>query len=115
MNLIQFFYSPNYVNKLSKTRNKMRITKSPSHTQSQPRTYQPPLVVQPANNTLGQSIKDGIGLGIGSSLGNRLVSAIFGPPKIEMKSPEASRTPYDKCMEKYKNEIDCEYLKDNKN
>lgn len=32
--------------------------------------------------TLGQSVKDGFGLGVGSSLGHRAVSWMFGPPAV---------------------------------
>jgi hypothetical protein len=42
-----------------------------------------------AGSTLGQSIKDGVGLGIGSSLGQRAVSWIFGPPTVQTVSQAA--------------------------
>lgn len=32
--------------------------------------------------TLGQSIKEGFGLGAGSAIAQRMVSAVFGPPTI---------------------------------
>ena len=52
--------------------------------------------------SIGQSIKDGIGLGIGSSLGSRLVTSIFGAPKVETVVTDLSQkkepTPYEQCM-----------------
>lgn len=41
-----------------------------------------PFHATPSGPTLGQSIKDGIGLGIGSSIGHRITSAFFGPPTV---------------------------------
>lgn len=39
-------------------------------------------VIHTPSSTMGQSIKDGIGLGVGSALAQRAVSAIFGPPTV---------------------------------
>lgn len=60
-----------------------------------------PIVQAP---TFGQSIKDGFGLGLGSSLANRLVSNIFGPPQIAVAGAAAQAptkpelTAYEQCI-----------------
>jgi hypothetical protein len=63
---------------------------------------------QPQQSSLGQSMKDGFGMGIGSAIAHRAVSAVFGAPKVEMigleKKDAASATtilqptPYEQCM-----------------
>lgn len=52
--------------------------------------------------TFLDSIKDGIGLGIGSSLGHRLVESIFGHSNMPR-----SINDYDKCMREYNDEKIC--------
>ena len=51
--------------------------------------------------TLGQSVKDGFGLGVGSSLGHRAVSWMFGPPAVGVATPTAggpAAAPADPCQ-----------------
>lgn len=38
-------------------------------------------------------VKEGIAIGIGSTLGNRIVSGIFGPPAVEIKSAAVPAQP----------------------
>lgn len=53
-----------------------------------------------ATPTLGQSIKDGFGLGIGSAIGQRIVSGIFGAPTVAVTAAPAPREPtaFEKCV-----------------
>ena len=51
-------------------------------------------------SSLGQSIKDGIGMGLGSAFAHRMVSSLFGPPKVEtiVTDGTAKKEPYEQCM-----------------
>ena len=52
--------------------------------------------------TLGQTIKEGFGLGLGSAVAHRVVGAVLGPPKIEMVTVPAPKQSYDlwaRCLE----------------
>lgn len=42
---------------------------------------------------MGQAIKEGVGYGIGSSIGQRLTSAVFGAPTIAVKTEVAPAAP----------------------
>jgi len=61
----------------------------------------------PNKPSLLQTMKEGFGLGIGSSLGHRLVDSILGqrPVPISNKLKE-----FEKCMKEYDNEKLCEKL-----
>jgi hypothetical protein len=64
------------------------LNKTPSYTRSEDK----PSYIPPANSPgFFSSVKEGIGLGIGSSLGSRIVSGMFGPPSVEVK-PQAGST-----------------------
>ncbi len=52
-----------------------------------PAKVAPPLPAPYPQMSIGQSIKDGIGLGIGSSLGHRIVGAFFPTNSTVMPSP----------------------------
>ncbi len=54
-----------------------------------------------APNSLGQSIKDGFGLGIGVSVADRLVGSFFGPRKVEVAGapPAAIAAPMKPCYD----------------
>lgn len=77
-------------------------------------SFQLPAVPTVAGPTLGQSVKDGFGLGIGSSLGSRAVSWMFGPPTVSVAAapPAAGAAPADPCAS-FKGEMDaCFKFKD---
>lgn len=70
----------------------------------------PSSVVQYKPPTIGQSIKEGFGVGIGVSLANRLVSNIFGPPTIQTSSPTvnppySAPTPFEQCIAEHREDI----------
>ncbi len=46
--------------------------------------------------TFTQTIKDGIGYGIGSSIGHRITNFFLGPPSTHQQQP--TLTPYEKCL-----------------
>jgi hypothetical protein len=51
--------------------------------------------------TIGQSIKDGFGLGVGVSLANRLVTGIFGPPTVQTQQTVIQKnvpTAFEQCI-----------------
>ena len=52
--------------------------------------------------TLGQTVKEGFGLGLGSAVAHRVVGAVLGPPKIEMAVPSGTKQSHDlwaRCLE----------------
>lgn len=51
-----------------------------------------------------QTMKDGIAIGAGSSIGHRLVSAVMGPPIIQI----GKLTEYEQCIQNDK--TGCEHL-----
>ena len=44
-----------------------------------------------------QTMKEGVALGVGSSLGHRIVNSFMGPPTIKVET----NTEYDACMKEY--------------
>jgi hypothetical protein len=62
--------------------------------------YRPP--------TIGQSIKEGFGVGVGVSLANRIVSGIFGPPTVQtiqvsQKVPTVSA--FEQCIAEHRDDV----------
>ena len=58
-----------------------------------------------------QTMKDGFAIGAGSSIGHRLVSAVMGPPIIQMGPPinqTDKLTEYEQCIQNDK--TGCEHL-----
>lgn len=49
--------------------------------------------------TLGQTVKEGFGLGLGSAVAHRVVGAVLGPPKVEMIKPQQSHDLWARCLE----------------
>ena len=67
----------------------------------------PAVVALPAPS-LGQSIKDGIGLGIGSSIGRQLFDSFFGRLEEKPSKPEkclTERREFENCM---RTNVSCE-------
>lgn len=61
----------------------------------------------PSAPTLGQSMKEGFGLGAGSAIAQRVVSSVFGAPTINVATPtekkiespcEKERVAFETCM-----------------
>ena len=55
-----------------------------------------------------QTMKDGVALGIGSSIGHRVVGAFMGPPTVQAPIVEKTNIEYEKCMKEYDDKIACE-------
>ena len=77
-----------------------------------PRTmpYNRNLPTIPEKPSFLQVIKDGVAIGIGSSLGHRAVSAVMGAPEIKVTNTTKTNE-YEKCMKEYDDKAACEYLK----
>lgn len=59
----------------------------PTSLQVKPRTntvIHPPSVISAVPSSFGQVVKDGIGFGAGSAIGQRVVAAMFGPQTISV-------------------------------
>jgi hypothetical protein len=56
-----------------------------------------------------QTMKEGVALGVGSSLGHRLVAAVMGPTIIQ-KSYVDKREEYEQCMKNNNDKAGCEHL-----
>ena len=64
-----------------------------------------------------QTMKEGIALGVGSSIGQRIVSAVFGEPtpRVGMMTTPQKPSPivseeYEQCMKKYDDVAVCKEL-----
>ena len=74
----------------------------------------------PTAPTLGQSMKDGFGLGVGVSIADRLVSSVFGPRQVQMVpvpiiETKKELTTYERCLELTLGREDpCAHLKESK-
>ena len=58
--------------------------------------------------SLGQSIKDGFGLGMGSAIGQRLVSSLFGTPTIQIApapAPKREITAFEQCIAEHRDDV----------
>jgi hypothetical protein len=56
-----------------------------------------PIITPPS---LGQSLKDGFGLGVGSAIAQRMVTSVFGPPTVNtvVTNPVQQATREDPCF-----------------
>jgi hypothetical protein len=64
-------------------------------------SYSPPIISSPPSRSMSflSSIKEGFGLGLGSSLGDRLVQSVLGPRTIQVT--QGSSTNCDKVISQY--------------
>ena len=68
---------------------------------------------------LGQSIKEGFGLGVGSAVAQRVVTGILGPPRVVTETVTPASTPtlstsdlWIRCLEQTQGDVEkCEPLK----
>jgi len=87
------------------TRNK--VSRPPKPVVTKPVVKQP-AVIQPLPS-LGQSIKEGFGLGVGLSVGRNIVDGVFNmfsTPKSSNPSENKKIAEYEKCLEYNSNDID---------
>lgn len=72
--------------------------------------------VPAAAPTLGQSMKDGFGLGIGSAIAHRVVSGIFGAPTVNtVAAPPREPTAFEQCVAEHRDDIAlCAHLAEKK-
>lgn len=83
----------------------------------------PPAVISPPQPGFGQILKEGIGFGAGSAIGQRIVGSIFGPPTVNIRqeppAPAVAPSPvsrpeiphyasesYKACLEHTKNDVE---------
>lgn len=68
--------------------------------------------------TFGQTVKEGLGLGLGSAIGHRVVGAVLGPPTIQTQVQAPAPKPDDlwqRCLERTNFDIEkCEVFKPSK-
>ena len=66
--------------------------------------------------SLMQTVKEGVGFGVGSALAHRLVGGLFGPSKPQPPPQEVTRRPteYEQCLAEHRDFADstafCSYL-----
>jgi hypothetical protein len=53
-------------------------------------------------------MKEGVALGVGSSIGHRLVGSILGSTNVAV--PSVKNNEYDQCMKDNNDKAACEYL-----
>ncbi len=57
-----------------------------------------------------QTMKEGVALGVGSSIGHRLVGAILGPLQTSQVQPVDKKEEYEQCMKDTNDKTGCEHL-----
>ena len=72
-----------------------------------PSTSQTPVQIQ---TTLGQSIKQGFGFGVGSHLANAILGPASRQNPSESKPTESKPTEYSQCMIEHNDKAACAYL-----
>jgi hypothetical protein len=65
--------------------------------------------VIPERPSFLQTMKEGVALGIGSSIGHRMVGAVMGAPAVKIPSAE-NNVEYEKCIKESNDKLGCEYL-----
>jgi hypothetical protein len=63
----------------------------------------------PQKSSFLQTMKEGVALGVGSSLGHRLVGYVMGPTIIQNPSVD-NKEEYEKCMKDNNDKSGCEHL-----
>ena len=65
--------------------------------------------------SLGQSIKEGFGAGIGIAAAQRMMTGIFGAPKIQVEQTPKTLTAYEQCLVESRGNIGpCAHLAESK-
>ena len=57
-----------------------------------------------------QTMKEGVALGLGSSLGHRLVGSIMGPAIVQNPIIDKKELEYEQCMKDNNDKSGCEHL-----
>ena len=57
-----------------------------------------------------QTMKEGVALGVGSSIGHRLVGAILGPLQTNQVQPVDKKEEYEQCMKDTNDKTGCEHI-----
>lgn len=57
-----------------------------------------------------QTMKEGVALGVGSSLGHRLVGAIMGPAIVQNPVVDKKQEEYEKCIKDNDDKSGCQHL-----
>jgi len=71
-----------------------------------------PSIIPSQRPSFLQTMKEGVALGIGSSIGHRIVGALMGPsrpivPPVREHLPTLKNTEYEKCMKEYDDKAAC--------
>jgi len=97
-----------------------RRSSSPSLSEKKPVTmpikineYKDLPAIIPHKPSFLQTMKEGVALGMGSSIGHRIVGSFMGPmnPPIKEHVPVLKNIEYEKCMEEYNDKAVCETYK----
>ena len=71
-----------------------------------------PVAVHHTGPTLGQTIKEGFGFGVGNAIAQRVVTGFFGAPKIAVT---AVPTAYEQCIAEHRDDVAlCAHLAEKK-
>ena len=57
-----------------------------------------------------QTMKEGVALGVGSSIGHRIVGAILGPATIQKPDVDTKKEEYEQCMKDTNDKTGCEHI-----
>jgi len=57
-----------------------------------------------------QTMKEGVALGVGSSIGHRIVGSILGPATVNTTIVDKKNEEYEQCMKDNNDKTGCEHL-----
>jgi hypothetical protein len=86
---------------------------------TKPRPFTTPSVASPSilqthTPSLLQTVKEGVGFGIGSAIGHRIIGGLFGPSSSQSQEPKRRPTEYEQCLAEHRDFGDsaafCSYL-----
>jgi len=66
--------------------------------------------VIPEKPSFLQTMKEGVALGVGSSIGHRVVGALLGPATVQNPIVDKKNEEYEQCMKDNSDKTGCEHL-----
>jgi hypothetical protein len=69
-----------------------------------------PAPIVPQKPSFLQTMKEGVALGIGSSIGHRLVGGIMGPSVVQKPIVDKKQEEYEQCIKDNDDKIGCSHL-----
>lgn len=69
-----------------------------------------PAIIRPERPSFLQTMKEGVALGVGSSIGHRLVGAIMGQSFVNKPTIDTKQEEYDQCIKENNDIAGCQHI-----